>query len=143
MQVRTPSIGEVEEVRSVEDLEARWAKTSNQQWALFELMNESQVGSEEWLAYSKAFEFVVKRNDAAVKAYREATDREQAKQDLQALLQDAMDRGEHEAFDEHYDCKPVLEACEVDEADPWVEEAAAVAADAQADAAAREIEAQA
>lgn len=70
---------------------------------------------------------------------------EQAWRDFQALLADAMDRGEHEASDDHYDSKPVLEACEVDEvdSDPWVEDGEAVAADLQADAQAREIEGQA
>jgi hypothetical protein len=55
-------------------------------------------------------------------------------QDLQALIQDAMDREDREAFDEHYDRQ--LLPCEVDtvDPDPWVEDTQAVAADLQADA---------
>ena len=169
MQVRTPSTGEVEEVESVEELEARWAKTSNQQWALFELMNESQVGSEEWFAYSKAFEFASKRNDDARQAYQKAKDANElpegyrtvvihkdgnplnndpdnletvnALHRLAALLADAMERGEREAFDAYYDSQTL--PCELDvvESDPWVEDKEAAIADEHADAIAFEGEA--
>jgi hypothetical protein len=108
MQLRTPSIGEVEEVgkRAVEAGEAFLATGT------LEDLDAS-------IAASKEFSTALAERFGPV----------------------FNDLEEKEAFDEHYDFKPVDE-WEDAEADPWVEEREAAAADLQADAAAREIEAQ-
>jgi hypothetical protein len=125
MQLRTPSIGEVEEVgnRAVKAGETLLATGT------LEDLDAS-------IAASRQF-------TAAVGARFSPTpsEREDAAIAFQALLQDALERGEREAFDEHYDSQ--VPPCEVDvvEPDPWVEEREAVAADLQADAIAFESEA--
>src|SRR4051812_23618843 len=108
MQVRTPSIGEVEEVgqRAVEAGQTIIA-TGN-----LEALDKSIAESKEMIQ--------------AVDAHLSG---ERAWQQLQALLADAMERGEREAFDAHYDSQTLPGELDVVEPDPWVEDKEAAIAD--------------
>src|SRR4051794_33882729 len=117
MQVRTPSIGEVEEVLSPEKALQKWTEASDRQMAVFQLRQAAEQGSEEWFAYSRAFDFAVKRAEKAQAVFEAATSPEQAGRaeawsKLQALLAECMEREEKEAFDEHYETLPCEAACE-------------------------------
>lgn len=121
MQVRTPSIGEIEEV----------GKQAIEAGNTF-LATQTLEDLDKLIALSKTFQ-------SAIDAHLSA---EQAWQDLENLIASCMDVEEKEAFDEHYDSQ--VPPCEVDEveSDPWEDDREAAATDLQADARAREIETQ-
>lgn len=150
MQVVT-SIGEKYEVVSEVDLYAekmaRWAECELA-WANVKQALKDWEEDPSEICAVQALHKASNANLKAFEAYRQASDAyrdyiyAQRWDQLNGLLADAMDRGEREAFDEHYN--PQIPPCEIDvvEPDPWVEEREAAAADLQADARAREIESQ-
>src|SRR4051794_3395759 len=102
MQVRTPSTGEVQEVPTQHELLRQWTKASDRQFAVFQLMQASEQGSEEWGVFAAAFDIALRRQQLAQERFEQAA-RADNHTKFEALLADAMDRGEREAFDEHYE----------------------------------------
>lgn len=136
MEVSIASTGEKYEELTADQAFNRWTKASDRQFAVFQLWNETEIDSEDWSVLSKAMAIATQRTEEAAQAYEKA----KARQGFEALLADAMERGEREAFDAHYANEPL--PCEVDEVepDPLVEDAAVTRQAEQADASAFEQE---
>jgi hypothetical protein len=138
MEVSIASTGEKYEEPSLDELLKRWTTASDTQFAIFNLLQSLEEGTEDWQVISKAWDVAYRRNQDAMRTYERAA----AHQQFADLLADSLERGEWESKVEHYDSQ--LPPCGIDtvDPDPRFEDQAAAIADDQADALAFEQESQ-